>query len=93
MSFQGDVPVHGAHLRDRKGARARLDAAIERLVRGDPSWLAILGPREVGKTSLVLEAARRHASAIGAVVVDASAHAPTYWDAFGLVAARALDPA
>ncbi|MCK4305668.1 MAG: hypothetical protein KAY24_15630 [Candidatus Eisenbacteria sp.] len=37
---------------------AKIESAINQLRVGAPTWMAIIGPRKVGKTSLVLEEVR-----------------------------------
>ena len=49
--------------------------AITALEEGAPKWLALIGPRKIGKTSLLFEAARR-SSRVGVAMVDAMEQAP-----------------
>ena len=56
--FQTSTPVVGDGFQNRKSEVAALVQTIQRLGAGEPKWVAILGPRKIGKTSLVLEAAR-----------------------------------
>jgi Cdc6-like AAA superfamily ATPase len=54
--YQTTLPVVGAEFRDREEQLARIVRAVEKLRAGAPEWLALLGSRKVGKTSLLLEA-------------------------------------
>lgn len=56
--FRTSTPVVGSAFHNRKAELAALTRAMKGLVAGKPQWVAILGPRKIGKTSLVLEAAR-----------------------------------
>ena len=57
--YQTTLPVVGAEFRDREEQLARILRAVEKLRAGAPEWLALLGARKVGKTSLLLEASRQ----------------------------------
>ncbi len=46
---------------DREDILSKLSDAVDRLVDGSPKWIALIGPRRVGKTSVLLELARRRA--------------------------------
>lgn len=65
--------VYRPALVGRDGDLATLLARVERL-RGDGGVVLLVGPSGVGKTRLAVEAARQ-AGAVGAVVVEGSAHA------------------
>lgn len=91
MAFQSNVPIIGAGFQNRSEELQRLDQVARRLANGEPSWLAILGPRKVGKTSLVLEFARRHASKLHVVSFDVSQWSPVSWEVFRNLALRAID--
>lgn len=91
MSFQSNVPISGPGFSNRSSELARLDEVARRLGEGEPTWLAILGARKVGKTSLVLEFARRHRADLAVIDVDVSQWAPLTWDVFRVLAARAAD--
>src|SRR5690348_9641729 len=56
--FRTSTPVVGSAFHNRKAELSVLTRARKGLVAGKPQWVAILGPRKIGKTSLVLEAAR-----------------------------------
>ena len=55
--FHTSAPVTAAAFHDRVEPLAALERAVDELLAGAPRWVAILGPREVGKTGLVHEAA------------------------------------
>ena len=57
--FHTSLPVVGADFFDRDTESQRLLGALDRLLGGTPQWLAIIGHRKVGKTSLMLEVAAR----------------------------------
>lgn len=52
--------------------------------------MAVLGPRKVGKTSLILEAARREPN-VKVVIIDAFQHAPLTAEVFRVLTLRAID--
>lgn len=90
--FRSSVPATDAAFHDRSVELARLGDAVEKLVAGTPSWLAIVGPRKVGKTSLLLEAARRESDrSLRLIVVDVLDTLPPSVEVFRLLAIRALD--
>jgi hypothetical protein len=59
--FRTNRPVTNEAFFDREKELGRLLQLTSDLGAGAPSWLAILGPRKIGKTSLILECARRSA--------------------------------
>jgi AAA+ ATPase superfamily predicted ATPase/Holliday junction resolvase len=67
--FQTSHPVAGVGFHDRTVELARLEAFVDDLRRGTSRWLAVIGPRKVGKTSLILELSRRSAG-VEFVLVD-----------------------
>ncbi|MCA9706025.1 MAG: ATP-binding protein [Myxococcales bacterium] len=89
--FRSSAPVTAGGFRDRRVELSRLRSAFESLAAGAPKWLALVGPRKVGKTSLLLEAARRAPPALGVAVVDVFERAPLDLEIFRLLAARCLD--
>jgi len=90
--FQTSTPVTGEGFEDREAELAALGRAMERLVEGSPQWMAILGPRKIGKTSLVLEAVRRMPDgALRAVAMDAQEWAPLSLAFFRHLALRVAD--
>lgn len=92
--FQTNVPVTADAFRDRATQLARLAELVKRLETGHPTWLAILGPRKMGKSSLIWEAARRHEGGrVDVVIADVMESQPVSMDFFRLLAARLLDAA
>ncbi|MBI3271270.1 MAG: ATP-binding protein [Planctomycetes bacterium] len=67
--FRSSVPVSREAFENRETELARLEESLRGLTAGAPSWVAILGPRKIGKTSLLLELARRAARPSRAFVV------------------------
>lgn len=90
--FHSTRPVTAGAFHDRDVELVRLRQLVERLRAGSPEWLAILGRRKVGKTSLLLEIERRLADPlVRFLVVDAYEHSPVSVELFRRYAARALD--
>lgn len=92
--FHSTRPVLADAFRDRVEPLARLRHFADRLTAGSPEWLAVLGRRKVGKTSLLLEFERTFPDpAVRFVRIDAFQHAPISLDLFRRYAARVLDAA
>src|SRR5262245_12957171 len=90
--FRTNQPVAEAAFFDRDKELARLRALIDALAAGAPSWLCVLGPRKIGKTSLILECARRAAgTGVTIVAVDTTEDAPPSMEFFRRYALRVLD--
>lgn len=89
--FRSSAPVTAIGFCDRRAELARLLAAFEALRAGAPQWIALVGSRKVGKTSLLLEAARRAPRTVSVAVVDVLERAPLDLDVFRLFAARCVD--
>ncbi|MCK6544449.1 ATP-binding protein [Myxococcota bacterium] len=89
--YQTTLPVVGPEFRDRHTQLARVLEAVDRLERGAPEWLAVLGPRKVGKTSLLLEAARRTAGRVVFAILDVFDHLPVSAEVFRLLALRVVE--
>lgn len=90
--FRTSVPVTEGGFHNRRRELERLRDVVRRLRDGSPSWLALVGPRKVGKTSLLLETARREQSSdIHFVVLDVLDTAPVSLEFFRLAAVRILD--
>jgi AAA+ ATPase superfamily predicted ATPase/Holliday junction resolvase len=90
--FRTNQPVEGAAFFDRDRELGRLLALISELAAGTPSWLAILGPRKIGKTSLIIEGARRAAGAgVTIVSIDTTEEVPLSMEFFRRYALRMLD--
>lgn len=73
---------------------ARLDDVIDKLQRGAPKWLCLVGPRKVGKTSLLREVERRtraRAPAPGFVVVDVFETLPVSLEIFRVLAIQSVE--
>lgn len=88
--FGASSPVTGVGFFGRAAELQEVLAAFDSLQRGSPRWLAVLGPRKVGKTSLVLEASRR-AAPFAVAVLDALEVAPVSLELFRSLVLRALD--
>ncbi len=89
--FRSSAPVTATSFHDRTHALREVLDAFDALRRGTPRWLAIVGPRKVGKTSLLLEAARRAPSGLDVAVLDVFERTPLDLEVFRLLVARALD--
>ena len=90
--FQSSIPVTADSFHNRAAELEKLAAAIQRLQAGAPAWTAIIGPRKIGKTSLVLEATRQAASnTLAVATIDVQEHAPPSPGFFRLYALRVLD--
>ncbi len=90
--FQTSLPVTSENFHNRAAELEKLRGAIQRLERGAPSWLAVIGPRKIGKTSLILEAARRTSGAhLVVVALDVQEAAPVSLQFFRRLALRVLD--
>lgn len=75
---------------DRESEIARLLSLTEELREGRPRWLAIIGPRKIGKTSLILELSRR-ARDIDVIIVDTQEVSPLSMEIFRIQALRLVD--
>jgi len=92
--FSSSRPVVARAFHDRDQELARLSASLRPLLQGQPRWFALIGQRKVGKTSLVLELARRSSAAgipVRFVVMDVMEYGPPSLEVFRLFAARTLD--
>lgn len=90
--FQSHRPVANERFFDREGPLARLEEVLTRLQAGAPTWLAIIGQRKVGKTSLLWEMRRRHEhSDIAFVFMDLFEPAVVDVELFRLFAWRVAD--
>lgn len=71
-SFETRRPVWGEEFVDRAELVAQLSALVEAHDAGRPSWVALLGPRKIGKTSILreLQSRRRAGGAGDAAWVD-----------------------
>lgn len=92
--FHTSTPVVGEEFHNRATELAHVARSIEKLSAGAPQWVAIIGPRKIGKTSLVLEAARRaYSPSLRVVVLDTQEHSPVSGEVFRHLALRVLDAA
>jgi AAA+ ATPase superfamily predicted ATPase/Holliday junction resolvase len=88
--FQTSHPVVGLGFHDRAAEMDRLAAFVAELQAGTNRWLAIIGPRKVGKTSLILELSRR-ISDVHFIVVDTQEVSPPSLELFRTCALRVAD--
>jgi hypothetical protein len=89
--FRASAPVTATGFFDRTRELAVVQAVIDALAADAPRWLAILGPRRVGKTSLLLEAARRAPASVRVAVLDVMERAPLDVELFRSIAVMATD--
>src|SRR5262245_19829234 len=92
--FRTSTPVSSAGFANRAAELKQLEAHVGKLAAGAPSWVAILGPRKIGKTSLLLELARRVRASrpsIVFVVIDSLEELPAQADIFRRYALRTVD--
>jgi len=88
--FQTSYPVSGTGFHDRGAEMSRLVAFVEEVRAGSPRWLAVIGPRKVGKTSLIVELSRRSPD-VDFVVVDTQETSPPSEEIFRTCALRVVD--
>ncbi len=92
LVFRTSTPVTAGAFHNRSRELAELERAVEQLKRGAPKWVAILGARKIGKTSLVLEAARRKAGTdLRVVTMDVQEAAPISIEVFRSMGLRVID--
>jgi AAA+ ATPase superfamily predicted ATPase len=90
--FRTNVPVVAEAFHDRSRELEQLEAALDALEQGNPRWIALLGNRKVGKTSLLLELERRRrAASMAFVVIDSFERRPVALPIFRRFALRAVD--
>jgi hypothetical protein len=93
--FASSTPATADGFFDRDVELARVEDAISKLVKGAPKWLCLLGPRKVGKTSLLREVERRLRQSArrrpGFVVVDVFETMPVSAQVFREVAIGAVE--
>ncbi len=90
--FRTNRPVTDAGFFDREKEMRRLLQLAFDLRDGAPSWLAVLGPRKIGKTSLILECARLvDGEGIAVVSIDTTEDAPLSVEFFRRYALRVID--
>jgi|GEM_PF-1320298 len=97
--FSASVPATDQGFFDRVEERQRLRQSIAQLESGVPRWLCLVGPRKIGKTSLLLQVARelgadaKHARTVGVVVVDVLDTMPVSTEFFRTLALQTLEVA
>ncbi len=89
--YLSTLPVAGGEFRDRVKQLAVVEDALKRLAGGAPKWLALLGQRKVGKTSLLLEAARRVKLPLVFVTLDVFNLTPVTDEVFRHLALRVVE--
>ncbi|MDX2010184.1 MAG: ATP-binding protein [Myxococcaceae bacterium] len=90
--FSTSTPVIDDAFFDRRDELKRLGEAVAALRQGRPRWLAVLGVRRVGKTSLLLELARRSQRRdLRFVVLDCFEDQPLGFGVFSRLALRSVD--
>src|SRR5512140_1316459 len=90
--FGTSTPVTDGSFHDRAVELKQLTQRVEQLRAGTPRWLAVLGVRRVGKTSLLLELVRRNRhDDVRFVVLDCFEDQPLGFDIFRRLALRTVD--
>ncbi len=90
--FKTNTPVTAGSFFDREDKLRYLNDLVQSLSRGQPVWLAILGSRKIGKTSLLLEAKRRtKAPDVAFVIIDTFEEHPPSLGVFRRLALRVID--
>ena len=90
--FYSHTPATKQRFFDRTTESRRIVELMDNLEHRRPAaWLALIGLRKVGKTSLILETVRRSGGSPAAVVTDVLESAPVSLDLFRRYALRALD--
>jgi AAA+ ATPase superfamily predicted ATPase/Holliday junction resolvase len=89
--FRTSNPVTGSGFFDRTAEIAQLEEAVGSLRAGSPRWLALLGGRKIGKTSLLLELTRRELDGVVVAVLDSFEERPLSLGIFRRLALRVAD--
>jgi AAA+ ATPase superfamily predicted ATPase len=90
--FRTSTPVTDGAFHDRAAELAQLTRRIAQLRAGTPRWLAMLGVRRIGKTSLLLEMVRRNRyKNVRFVVIDSFEDQPLGFEIFRRLALRTVD--
>ena len=90
--FRTSTPVTDLAFHDRVVEIKQLTLRVEQLRAGAPRWLAMLGVRRVGKTSLLLELVRRNRHRdVRFVVLDCFEEEPLGFAIFRRLALRTVD--
>ncbi len=93
MGFHASGPVTADGFFNRTNELQRLGAIVSKLETTRAPWIALIGPRKVGKTSLVLELAHRSTGLVKFVVLDVAETEPAGPEVVRHLAAEALDQA
>jgi DNA-binding IclR family transcriptional regulator len=88
--FQSSHPVSGVRFHDRTDELARLQTYVASVREGNARWLALIGPRKIGKTSMILELSRR-ATDVVIVAIDTQEVSPPSLEIFRTCALRTVD--
>lgn len=90
--YSTSVPVTARSFFNRREELSQLRELVTRLVEGSPTWMAIVGPRKIGKTSLLLELARRTTEpSVVFVAIDCFEELPLMPEIFRRYALRLVD--
>lgn len=90
--FRTTRPLSNDAFHDREDILERLERSVAALEAGEPRWVVIMGHRKIGKTSLLLEAARRFAHpGLRFVVFDVFDALPVSREVFRRLALKILD--
>lgn len=90
--FRTSTPATDHAFWDRTEELKLLGSAVEQLRAGNPHWIALLGARKLGKTSLLLELTRRNPHRdVRFVVLDSFEEQPLSFEIFRRLALRTLD--
>jgi len=90
--FRTSTPVTDASFFDRAIELTQLEDCVKQLRGGSPRWMAVLGRRKVGKTSLLLELTRRaRTNDVLFTVVDSFEDGPVSFEIFRRLAVRVAD--
>ncbi len=90
--FRTSTPVTDVGFFDRGAELERLEDAVRSLEQGSPRWVALLGSRKLGKTSLLLELMRRQGSAdVVFAVLDSFEDGPLTANIFRRLGLRVVD--
>lgn len=90
--FVSHQPARDDGFKDRRAELVRLESAVDRLLSGQPKWLALIGPRKIGKTSLLAHLERsRHGPRLGFVLFDVFEASPPSLEIIRSLALRTVD--
>lgn len=90
--FRASTPATGEAFFNRTRELKLLSDAVSSLLAGSPRWLALVGARKIGKTSLLLELARQNVHPdLRFVVLDSFEDQPLSFEIFRRLGLRTLD--